>query len=482
MVGLDTKKKMRVLDKVKKVDELPPDEAAEVFVKVSEIIRLIPVPKESLTDEGNFLLRYANDTLGKSYDVFLHEQREALLKRLLSMTENDFESINPSLREDIIELSIAEFTPDSRQDLIVLMERCIRSKGVKHFRTSIFNGTSVSQLQIEKNMALLCAEPFYLHPETVKEFDNNTDAANFVSNIYFMVLYAKKNNLYESEELRRNKIAIDINKRIYKLFVKGIKEKSEYIELTDNLKNGMFWEFFMDALKIDPLYKSLKNVSKCVLLDLGLDGSVSFTTLLNEGKFGFDARSVRRFHELKGENNEAAFYFINSLGSMYYELQRMFAGNDVTVDEEFETVVDINKLWPVEIFADCIFDFSTKDGMKEFIGLKRLNINFKDDKYINIQKTEESFKRIDPVSHSLLFLQTHLKDNIARFDFYFSPEVHKLLYILWRDKKIDETVIGYINTLPSLVAKPFSYVKERKKEGIVGYFEDLKIRELEVKK
>jgi len=482
MVGLDTKKKMRVLDKVKKADDLPPGEAAEVFVKISEIIRLIPVPKESLTDEGTLLLRYAQDTFGERYDIYLHEQREALLRKLLAIDDADFESIKPSLRENIIELSVAEFTPDSRQDLIVLMERCIRSKGVKHFRTSIFNSTTVSQLQIEKNMALLCAEPFYLHPDTAKEFDNNTDAANLISNIYFMVLYAKKNNLYESEELRRNKIAIDINKRIYKLFVKGIKEKSEYIELTDNLKNGLFWEFFMDALKIEPLHKSLKNISKCILLDLGLDGSVSFTTLLNEGRFGFDARSIRRFHELKKENNEAAFYFINSIGSMYYELQRMFAGNDVTVDEEFETIVDVNRLWPVEILADCIFDFSTKDGMKELIGLKRLNINFKDNKYINVQKTEDSFKTIDPVSHSLLFLQTHLKDNIARFDFYFSPEVHKLLYILWRDKKIDEKVINYINTLPSMVEKPFTYVKERNKEGIVGYFEDLKIQKIEVKK
>jgi len=482
MVGLETKKKMRVLDKVKKTADLPPNEAAEVFVKISEVIRLIPVPKESLTDEGTFLLRYAQDSLGKNYDVYLHEQREELLKKLLSMNETDFETIKPSLKEDMIELSPAEFTPESRQDLILLMERCIKSKGVKHFRTSIFNTAPIVQLQIEKNMALLCAEPFYLHPDTVKEFDNNTDAANLISNIFFLVLYAKKNDLYDSEELMRNKIATDLNKNIYKIFVKSIKEKSEYLELTDNLKNGMFWEFFMDALKIEPLYKSLRNVSHCVLADLALDGTVSFTTLLNEGKFGFDARSVKRFHELRRDDNEAAFYFINSIGSMYYELQRMFAGNDVTVDEEFETIVDVNKLWPVEIFADCIFDYSTKDGVKQFVGLKRLNINFKDNKYINIQKTEKSFKGIDPVSYSLLFLQTHIKNKTARFDFYFAPEVHKLLYILWRDKRIDEKVVNYINTLPSLIVKPFHYVKERKKEGIVGYFEDLEIKEIEVKK
>lgn len=482
MVGLETKKKMRVLDKVKKVADLQPNEAAEVFVKVSEIIRLIPVPKESLTDEGTFLLRYAHDSFGKNYDVYLHEQREELLKRLLSMDETDFETIKPSLREDMIELSPAEFTPESRQDLILLMERCIKSKGVKHFKTSIFNTAPIVQLQIEKSMALLCAEPFYLHPDTVKEFDNNTDAANLMSNIFFLVLYAKKNDLYDSEELMRNKIATDINKKIYKLFVKSINEKSEYIELTDNLKNGMFWEFLMDALKIEPLYKSLKNVSHCVLVDLALDGTVSFTTLLNDGKFGFDARSVRRFHELKAENNEAAFFFINSLGSTYYELQRMFAGNDVTVDKEFETVVDAKKLWPVEILGDCVFDYSTRDGMKEFIGLKRLNINFKDNKFINIQKTEESFKGLDPVSFSLLFLQTHVKDKTARFDFYFMPEVHKLLYTLWRDKRIDEKVVDYINTLPSLIVKPFRYTRERKKEGIVGYFENLKIKEIEVKK
>ncbi len=482
MVGLETKKKMRMLDKVKNIHGLSADEAADVFVKISEFMRLISVPKESLTDEGRFLLRYASDVFGNDYDVQLHEKRQELLKKLISMDETVFEGIKPSLREDIIELSIAEFTPESRQDLILLMERCVKSKDVKHFKTSIFNTTPIVQLQIENNMSLHCAESFYLHPDTVKEFDNNTDAANLVSNIFFMVLYAKKNDLYDSEELMRNRLAVDINKRIYKLFVKSIKEKSEYIELTDNLKNGMFWEFFMAALKIDPLYKSLKNVANCVLLDLGLDGTVSFTTLLNEGKFGFDARSIRRFHELKAKNNEAAFFFINSIASMYYELQRMFAGNDVTIDNEFETVVDVNKLWPTEISADCIFDYSERDGIKELIGLKRLRIDFKDDKFINLQKTEESFKGIDPVAHSLLFLQTYVKGKTARFDFYFTPEVHKLLYIIWRDKRIDEKLTNYVNTLPSLVVRPFHYIKEGKKEGIAAYFEDLRIREIEVKK
>ncbi|MFH1221560.1 MAG: hypothetical protein V1492_00570 [Candidatus Micrarchaeota archaeon] len=473
MVDFETKKKMRALDKAAGTVKLKASETAEVFVSISEISMLFSVPRNLLSPESLLLIKHTENVFGKNADIQVYAKRKELLQRVLAFSDEELKTVSASAKEDILGLDAPAFDTDSRQQLFKLMDRCVRSEDIRHFKTSIFKNAAMVQLQIEKNIVLLSAEPFFIHPDTMKEFETRLDAHNFLSNVVFLSLYAHKKGLYSSDELKKDPFAVNLTKNIYKVLIKSIAEKPEYLKLSDYLKNGDFWEFLMAAMKINPLYKSLRNAVYCVMLELAPNGEVIFTSLVSQGRFGFDLKSIYKVQDLKNKQVETSVLFINSLATSYYELQRMFTGNDISLRDDFEVQVNKNKLWPVEINGSCMFDCNTKNGINEYLGFKSLLVRFKDDKYLNLQLSEEVLKKNYSVLNSLFFLQMLAKDNIVSMNYYFMPDIQMLLYTIWKDKRIDDTVVTSVNNMELLYSKPFNYLRQKGEEGIVAYFGDL---------
>ena len=472
MLERDVKDAIWALDRVEKKNlEGNPDELARLLVQCTHTIRLHELKGKLSAGWGKYVYDKSISTLGENAERKLRNSRKEVLAKVLSLSDNEFNSLKESLREDIASLRVFDFEPETRSDFFKLINRTV-SGDIKFFKASIAGPVPVTVLTADAGIMLISLDNLCLPDETAKEFDSETDAALFFSNFLTLVLHAKENGLVDSEAVLSDKLALKYVRETYKVFSRGIKDEKK-MEIGELIREGNVAEALNSLLKHNSFYEAFKHLPNITLISFG-KGLLKFTSFYCEGTFTINNYGLEKMMEAFEKNEKAPREFFIGASYLFCTLVDYFLDKRAYLSKELTPVLPKSTGWslPLKISANCTVDSEEKENITTSIfGIKGLRIDTADGKFINITKADEDF-RLKPVEHTLMNVQVyHLPEasDICRGTIYYSPEIFYLLNLMMVRRKLNKKLVDELNPR---IPRKFTFVKEEGKAGIVSHFSD----------
>jgi len=494
LVGIDpnAKRTIAVLDVVNRISSPSTvEEQAEALLQLTNIIRLFNVKERLGSGWGKYIYEVAINTLGEDAENKLRAKRKELLTQLASLDSRELEKIPVQIRKGLINQRIYDYEPPAREDFKRLFLNLVGTEDLKTVRISTHSPKPVTVLFSEGNATLLMLDNFYIDPATVRMFDSEKSATEFIARLTATLLYCKRKNLTSQADIIKDSIATEHSRILYKLWLKSLTEESdENIKIGERFKE---YDILGAAEKImanDAFYLTMKNIQSVALIEFA-PSTLNFTSFVGTATFSFDDYGKDRISATLARDKQGSALHLLAATMLFDYLTKNFSLDDVYLERDF-TIASVSKNdWvarlPLNILAECTADYDVVEGrLRALVGIKRFVLTFADGEFVQLTKSEESFA-IDPIYHSIIYsiaTMPYDEAGIMSGTFYIMPEFDSLLIELRRYGRVAEQAVNRANFVFSrgIRTKPFKYLEKDSIAGVVGSFTDVVTTSKEGKK